>query len=427
MHSLEASLLTVIALLVCCNTSTSEEIPINDPSRPEMGHIARLPRNEGHDLYRQYFRIFLMDELAEEDGLKRLYQNDWRNFSPTNNQCVKYLKSFIDDNYKLRELLDLIFLDSCLGYLFDDHQYRWTDQTNPAGKAMMESLVRDENLKRIYSGTKLEQLNFRGTKFFVELFEDTLSMPSRKSMACNTKIRVLTTYAQGRHFLGKPEEDTYVDLLSDAAKRIGQECFERLAKEMSEGSDFFILSSHTLPDPRNLLPSPARKQLVKYNWPKKLLNVLQTSMGLSSSAEIDFDQLQLFAHQLKESDPQAQKQLISNLQKYVDSQHVPVTQAGYQKLKNSLCRDYVTDVSEIWIELLKYRDLFGDIERLLYQNPENCPTSKIRTMYLTTFMCRYINLTYATTSLSGYVIMFPEDLAQIMRIWPMSAPSQKST
>lgn len=434
MYSLEASILAAMALFICSNLVISQEH--YDSARSSLGHFPRLPHEIGKGLYEKYFETYVEKEMAEKEGKKKLNDDDWRKHSPTFNHCVSFLKKFIARDYKLEFMLDIIQMDSCLGYLYEDHEYKSTDPKTSDDKKTLETLINDEKLKKIYEGTKFETLDFGGEKFLNNFFMFGLEplVDDGKTNSCDqtTLVKAASLYGRGHDMLGDPNEDTYVDLLSDVVRRFGQKCFKELAESYSMAINFVKPDTRVLPNLKNLLPSPAREQLVKNNWPKKLMKVLQISTGNIHGHDnaIDFDKLQLFAYRLKEDDGVAKSSLSFYLEWYAKSKLkdpssvMPVeASAAYNELKNDLCQDYISKDMVAWISLLSYPKFFGNMEWILFENDDPFYRENIRTMYLATFMCRYIDQTFATKTNDRYVVSFKHG-SEYMSLWPMRPPPQ---
>lgn len=439
--------LVLLAVIVGFDSSEGER----DSARPRMGHLARIADNQGNDLFRLYFGMYFEKIIAKDYGKYKLDKNDWRTYSPRSEECTKYLKSFIGSNYELINMQNFVLLDACLGYLYDDNEFKWSDQTSDAGKQTIEALINDENLRKIYSETQIETIDSNGASVLKSTFEMFFHLLNKDYyyITCDKSwISMLVKFADGRKYLGQhPEQDSYLRLLFSSVSRLGSKCFKQAAEKVSSDMQCNLRRAKMTSSGTNKISSNSeqqRQQLLADECPEKLMKVLQVVQGVQVNSVINLNRIQRLGVGLERADAQAKKRFLNNLSAYANgdnlesttyNNNLPIRESSYDIMKNDLCKYYRSNNvigDDTWAELVKmlrHQDFFGRLDEVLFyrENGNKVTTNKraqrVRPVYMATFMCRYIDLTHAnidsTQGEPHYQIELASDASELMRDWPM--------
>lgn len=438
--------------------------------RPKMGHLATTKSLT--ELYRVYFRLFIEPTMtAKQLGQQSpLHDDDWRVYSPQNDQCVNFLKAFIVLGYKLINIEDFILMDACLGYLYDEHTYRWLDNQEEQAKLTINALARDNNLKKIYDGTLIDSTTDTDSLACLKsLLMNVMSLRIDDSNTnCNKQwLEQYNNYANCRGVL-KPspkKSDTYIDLVSEIVKEMAVSCFyneiEILKNEMEKWYQSEVGARLAKGVKATLgFASEADKQTAKRHWPKKLMRVLQVVLDKPVTSAIDLQYVRNMADGLRRHDVQMEQEFRRNLANYAnkkitiksDSFDDPDGTKRYSELMAKLCKPFRSpplatvsseknneiqqqrayDFNGIIYQLvtmLFFDDYFGLDDRIFISEIQ-VKNDTTWALYAADYMCRYIGLTVGRVNnkkeqssqlKTSYDVEIAHNADVVMQLWPITS------
>lgn len=428
--------------------------------RIKMGHLSQV-KPHLNDLYQKYFKIFLEPHYTDRYG-RQLEPDDWRTYSPENSICVDYLKVFIAMGYRLRHIEELVLLDSCLGYLYDDHSFKWSDQKDDDIMKTINALIRHQQLKIIYEGTRIHLVaDVSATKCVRSLMVDSFSL-SERHITVDTEgskwIRVFNNYADCRQGLGDPIKDTYMSLLDQVVRDLGKKSFNTQIKVLNDEVEKWYQneagSSITgfIKDALGCVSSKSvSAQSECRHWPKKMMAVLQVVQSGALSTKVDLIHLQNMAAHFKEGFRAEREKFTENLARYINSianfkqilsdgqsRRDPEGNGHYQNMIDNLCMPFRSldtkdknygkyfDFNRLIMQLLIMvvnKDFFQISEEAFTHNVQE-RGQLVAPLYLATYWCRYMALTIGTIhkryGKKFYEAKIADNAEFYMQIWPVA-------
>lgn len=195
--------------------------------RPRTGHFNEYPFI---DLYKNYVQV---NTAPRYDGTLVHETDSYKNYAPAAEDCLSFFRTFESNGYALEKLEELVKLDACLGYLYDDvyvKTYHAIDNQRQSVKGELQKWIDDKNLRALYTGSTIkETLDADAKKCVANLLLRTVQLKHQyKSRACNNHhIELLNKFGDCHKTIPESlrETDTYIQILYDLIRLKGRECF----------------------------------------------------------------------------------------------------------------------------------------------------------------------------------------------------------
>lgn len=412
--------------------------------RVRTGHFNEYPYA---DLFKNYVQVF----IAPAYKGTRVHETDsYKNYAASAEHCFNVFDQFRENDYELEKIEKLVELDSCLGYLYDDEyvtRYHAIDKARDIVNEKLDDYINDPQLKALYDGTKVHELEQDAKVCISELLLKTIQIKQQfPDLACNNHhIELLNRFGDCHKTI--PEDartsDTYISTLYRLIKTKGKECFEHelLATNDAIRAKYSNNLWHRVPG-----WTPQSKQVSYRMWPEPMRKLLAAVQGAKSDDLINLREILAFAkatYELKDKPENAKfvRNLLTNLatyaNKHVDLKKVPKSfgsqdedgRLRYVHMINNLCYFFrTTDVEDTYdyatafarlVHMLDFPELF-DINKKKFIDTvingyETAPT------YTSIMMCNIISFTQGTIKRenrkSAYQVTFKKDCKAMVK-WP---------
>lgn len=363
----------------------------NDPNfynfiRPRLGHFSRA---EG---YLKIFEDYKANVLALNDKqLATLGVNDWRNYRPTGELCVDFLMGFEEKDYTLVKPFEIIILDACLDWLYDDSREKKLDMDrfNENTKADNEKLSKDPELKKFYTTTKFKgdkipkELKDKLKEYFDRLMQIHAENPTK---GCNGLYLAAYDDFIEDVYLGDCEDDDdceyfgkyakfngikkepYLNLIVDSTKQATKNCYSVVQKQM-------VAHMHQAYEDEPLsdsikrkfkqINSSAAKQSTEKKWGREMMRILQLTSNKGADDVVDLREVVKVLKGVKEDDEEIKESFTESVSAYATKELDTKDSAGdangrarYGKAMRDLCKPYIdkqsflvrTGGSHLWTE-----------------------------------------------------------------------------
>lgn len=406
--------------------------------RERLGHFKDYPFT---DLYKTYATAFVYPLHPERP------RDDFRNYLPSADECMVFLRKFRIDEYKLRDIEQFVVLDACLGYLYES-TYQDKDRENSQQVAAnLDAFIADEHLKALYDGTHLNDFNDQAKECIGDLFLDAIRAKKQFSdVECNNHwIQVFNDFAECHSNIAEEARDTdsYMKELYELVKNRGNRCFLVEIQKLNEGirkeyiNNPFDRSTQTV----SKFWNPLHKQQKGRIWPKVLSRLLSAVQG--TKQEVNMREVNAIIRGIGLNQEPFRRRLLNNMARYADEtikpkrgdkkdKQDPMGDQRYNALVDDLCNffrasdnpsfyDYSTPFVRM-IRMLKHPEIFGITQEYFVRHVLN-NSEESGALYLAVSSCNLLTFTEAAfehrvgNGPQKYKVVFKPDTSEMVQ-WP---------
>lgn len=407
--------------------------------RPRLGHFKEAPFI---DLYKTYAAAFVAPLHPDRPD------EDYRNYLPSGDECMVFLRAFRFDKYVLKDLDDMIVLDACLGYLYESTYHEKDTQESAQIRDNLKGFKDDATLKSLYEQTTINSLADDGKECIGNLLLDAVRAKKQYSdKGCNNHwLGLFNRFAecQRRHV---PSEwrtsDIYGTTLYDLVKARAKECFnfEIYAINRAVREDYANNPFTRVTNVFTAKFNKFRRQAGERYWPKEVIELLRAVQG--TNKEINSREVSNIVRGVAENHPEFKDRLLRNMAKHADARINPALNSKataadphgdkrYRAMVDGMCNffrqsdydgfyDFATPFVRM-VKMLEFPEIFDISEKymitqvLLQSFETSCIYLSVSSCNILTFTEAQFEKSPANHALHYQVKFLPDTSAMIQ--WP---------
>lgn len=475
------TLLTVVPHCKAGLTGTSASAYVEkDPTflnmRPRLGHF---PDVEGYlQIYEDYFKHVVR---KNDNKFQVIDVNDWRNVRPEAQTCINFLQGFQVRAYKLNKPFEIIMLDACLFWLYDESDEKEFDleRFNSAAKKETKAIKKDAKLKDIFESTMFKEdkipkkLKQHIYEYLLKLM--TVHSENPKNGCHSLWLEAYNDFIEDVYLgdcededdclffnLEGAEDDSYLNLIVDATKRASKNCYKVLQTQMM-GLMHAAYDEETMTGLYTKIKattSKVAKQSTSMRWSREMIRILQLITQTDAETPVSLAKVTEVLNNLKQNDETEVERFTAAISEYAsarvnlkDTTNDPEGRIRFGKLMTRLCRPYIdpqtflsqTGGSTLWedetgmkkpfefyhliyslIRVSNHEAIFDVTKR---QFEEDVLKNNWVALYLATFACQMISTTWGQldydTNKAVYQVFLRPNAGVLIEDWPVELINQE--
>lgn len=403
--------------------------------RPKTGHFRLEPFME---LFENYASAFIKPRFPQ------LPADDPSFYTPTAISCINFFQRFRIDEYKVRNLEEIVLLDACLGYLYESEYHAHDKEQNPYVNDNLDTWINDEVLKKAYTKTKIDQFSDSAKDCVGDLLLGAIRIKKQfPTVSCNNHFLELflefaacqkdTIPAVAR------QSDSYMNIIFELLKVRGKECFEIEIQHINDAVRGKYANSLTAATIAKVFGGSVAKQASTRYWPSNIKKVLEAMT--QPQKELNLRDVNKIVRGVRENQLAFKNRLLTNMATYADKEisssiRKKATKDDsfslYKSVIDKLCTDwrktdnpkyydYVTPFERM-IRMLNYEDIFG-ISVVDFQSKVTNLAYESSPVYYSVSACNILTFTdgYVPDAVPGrekkFVVQFVPDTSRMV-LWP---------
>lgn len=346
-----------IALLAIGSNASNQEENTDEFLRARLGHFHRMKDPRYLEIYEEYFKNVLK---KRDKSLEAANVNQWVNVRPTAHTCLDYLQYFRVKKYTLQKPFDIILLDACLDWLYDqsDEKRFDVDQLGKTNTVKLSNLAEDQTFKQIFASTQFKtdslprNLTNEIYNYIMRLLEVHAGNPSNGCHslwmdAYNDFIEQVyignCETEEGCNFYGieHSDDDSYLRLIAQSTKEATASCYNVMQKQMPA-----LWKESRRAEDHSSFRGKVKAAIGKLMGQTEQ-SILQLVSGGDPNKSVDLAQVADDLRRIKAQDEKAIKRMTGALANYVKHNADLGSTAGdaygrvrYGRALTKLCRSY---------------------------------------------------------------------------------------
>lgn len=445
--------------------------------RPRLGYFHKI------DAYLKIYEQYFSNVVQKLDkSMQNVDINDWRNVRPTGEMCVNYLLGFQVKSYKLSKPYELILLDSCLDWLYDESSEKQFDleKFNSATKEEFKMLSEDKKLKEIFESTSYKdnkipkELTEKIMDYIMKLFKiyadnprngcHSLWLESYNDFIEDVYLNNCEEDKTCIHFsYENSENDSYLNLIYEATRQASKNCYNVLQRQMAGLMDEAYKQEASFYKKFKASTNKIAKQTDSMKLSREMIRILQLVTGSEPEKPIRLADVSKDLLALKDNDENEIEKFTNAISKYAmqkvninDSSDDPEGRARFGKAMTKLCKPYIdpkfflaqTGGSSLWqdeeeedsskksfefyhliyslVRLTNHESIYG-ITKDKFE--EDVLKNNWASLYLVTLACQMISTTWGQldyeTNRGEYKVYLRPNAQVLIEDWPIEVIDTK--
>jgi len=407
--------------------------------RPLTGHLMDRPFA---NLYRSYAEAFIRSKDPT------LAADDHRSWAPSADECINFLRVYKTSDRNIENIEDLVILDACLGYLYHEQSQEFHEVDKERSKLAendLDSMIADEDLKMMYSGTQIATLPEPAKECVANLLISSIMMRKQfPEVRCNNNwIQLFLQFADCHKEIPQNLRgaDSYIDVVYKNIREETHRCFDLEIRTLNEAvrSDFERSYASRAGIAVGSLFSSRLKQQSERMWTSTMTNLMGIIQGTKRA--VNLREVHNILRGFYKDDPVFTRRLLTNMGLYADSKVKPKSKdlktkdptgrMRYRQVVDDLCNpfrssdrssvDYSKSLVRL-VQLLEHPDVFDlsfgvFMRNILERARETSP------LYLCVSACNVLSFTEGEIQIPhhnghpSYKVTMMRDLTNLVR-WP---------